>query len=268
MTVVVAVVVAEIVVNDYLPSSEGAVVDVSDEVSFDLPDSLDLQKSMQTSVLGAVGGDLPPLDRGNAEKVETPVVEKPVEAPAEVGYERVPLGSIQYEAEIPKETNNTGTSGVKDFEDENYSNFQKNIYIRADQVQSAGFVNAQVEQEEHNGFLFKTVYIDDLYDVEMDKYAVKNSDEMLAKVYVFKVGPMSSVDDVYEILKVRGSEGLEVEINETNEFADGSFYINDSRRLNVAFLTVRIGSLIYSVSFPKEYYSQVSNLIKLLDMEF
>ena len=67
---------------------------------------------------------------------------------------------------------------------------------------------------------------------------------------------------------MRGAEGLDVTVNETNEFAQGSFYLNDVRRSEVAFLAVRVGSMIYGFSYPKEYHSQVKNLVTLLDLEF
>ena len=107
-----------------------------------------------------------------------------------------------------------------------------------------------------------------MYDVEVTKVAIKTDNTLFAKVYVFQVGGLSSVSEVYEVLKIRGTEGLDIEINETNDYADESFYMNDMRRPDVAFLTVRVGAILYGFSYPKDYHPQISNLVQLLDAEF
>ncbi|PIR55153.1 hypothetical protein COU74_01990 [Candidatus Peregrinibacteria bacterium CG10_big_fil_rev_8_21_14_0_10_36_19] len=251
LTVVITVVVAQLLTENYLPNSKS---NNSDEVKggdFNLPTTLDLSKTVQTNLLGAGEQQVPTPDAAVGESFSSGIQ-----------YENVSLGT-------PNTTPPTiETNGISDFEDETFTSLSANVYLRDEQVQSAGFIDAIVEKEDDNGFLFKTVYVDDLYDVEMVKNSIKGPSSVLAKAYVFKIGPMSSANDVYEILKVRGSEGLEVEINETNSFGEKSFYINDSRRQNVAFLTVKISNLIYAFSYPKEYHVQIGNLVKLLDMEF
>lgn len=234
---------AEVAVNEYLPFSEEGIADnLSESGDVPLPDSLDLSKSMETNVLGAT------------ETVQSEPLEQSV---ADTGRE-IPVESVDI---LPVDDDS-------DFESENYVNWNTNVYIRDDQIKSSGFVNATLSSEPHNGFIFKTVYVDDLYDLNVTKTVVKDADMLLAKIYVLQVGPASSITEVYEVLKVRASEGLDTEINETNEFGQGSFFMNDSKRSAVAFLTVKISNMVYSFSYPKEYHPQIRNLIMLLDYEF
>lgn len=158
--------------------------------------------------------------------------------------------------------------GVSDFEGDNYVPFSQNVYIREDQIRSAGFATAYLEQQADDGYLFKNVYIADLSGIELDKTAIRTSDALLAKVYVLKVDPDQNVDVIFNQLKLKSSEGLDIEINQTNEYGMASFYMNDSRRPNVAFLTVRMSSVIYGFSYPKQYHPQIRNLIQLIDLEF
>ena len=132
----------------------------------------------------------------------------------------------------------------KDFEDDNFVPYSPNVYIREEQITSAGFENAYLEDDVHGGFLFKTIYIDDLNDVEVKKYLVRTKTEFLAKIYIFRTGANTNIDEVYQVLKMRASEGLDVEVNETNDFGNGNFYINDLRRESTAFLVVKIENLI------------------------
>jgi len=124
-----------------------------------------------------------------------------------------------------------------------------------------------LEDDVHGGFLFKTIYIDDLNDVETKKYLVRTKTEFLAKIYIFRTGANTNIDEVYQVLKMRASEGLDVEVNETNDFGNGNFYINDLRRENTAFLVVKIENLIYAFSYPKNYHPQIKNLLALIGWE-
>lgn len=260
LTVIVVVVVAEMFVNDYLPGLKD-VPGQAGVMELDLPEGLDISDGGQANVLGA---DIDYSKIAGSELVyEEVALDDVLPEPTEI--ETVELNEP---SSLPLYPTPTSSSDIPDFEDDNFVSFSQNVLLRDDQIKSAGFVGAYLEQEPHDGFLFKSIYIDDLYDVEVTKNVIKSNDALFAKVYVFQVGPLSSLHEVYEVLRVRGSEGLDVEVNETNDFGDGSFFMNDSRRSNVAFLTVKIGASIYGFSYPKEYHSQIKNLITLLDLEF
>lgn len=261
LTVIIVVVLAEFLINDYLPELKTK-NESGDDLQLTLPESLDLNKSTQTSILGA--------DVDYSKISDNMTI--PSDIPSEILPENLdaiplPLPTEEFsDIEIP--LNGESADGVSDFEDENFTSFSQNVFIREDQIKSAGFTGAYLEDEPYDGYLFKTIYIDDLKDLEVSKTAIRTSDSLLAKVYVFQVGGLTSVSEIYEVLKMRASEGLDIEINETNEFGNASFYMNDSRRQDTTFLTVKIGSILYGFSYPKEYHPQMKNLITLLDLEF
>ncbi len=161
-------------------------------------------------------------------------------------------------------------SGLKDFEDQNFVTMTAptgNVYLRDEQIKSAGFTSGTLENEPLDGRLFKTIDISDLKDVEVTKTAIKNRDEVLAKVYIFKIGLNTNVSEVYQMLKLRAAQAPNIKVNETNQYGVASFYMNDQLRLDTAFLTVRISGLIYAFSYPKMYHSQVKNLLQLIQWE-
>jgi hypothetical protein len=273
LTIIIVVVGAEIFANDYLPRLRGQ--DEGGEMSLTLPDELDLGGATQTNVLGAdidysnipMGDDLGFTEPEDLLRFEDEIDLEEIVIPLDGSV------GLNEPLEVPIATNtlpveSASTSDISDFEDENFISYSVNVYLREDQIKSAGFAGAYLENEAHDGNMYKTIYVTDLYDVEMNKIAIRTSDTLFAKVYVFQVGGLSSVSEVYEVLKIRAAEGLDVEINETNEFGGASFYMNDSRRPDVSFLTVRIGAMMYGFSYPKEYHSQIKNLITLLDLEF
>lgn len=243
LTIVVIVVMGQILVDEYLPNLGK---DASGELSVLLPDSLKVDREGTPLFFGA------DLVRPEEEDISV---------------------DDDFDSHFSPESTSSPSSEPSDFEDLSYAaNVQGSspvgsVLLREEQIKSAGFVGGYIEPEDHEGLLFKTVAVDDLDDVKMDKFAIRTEDQFLAKVYVFRVGISTNVRDVYQLLKSKASQGVGVQINETNDFGVSSFYKNDSRRKGVAFLTVRIGGLIYSFSYPHEYHSQIKNLIQLLEWE-
>jgi len=242
LTIIIIVVVSEIVVNEYLPS-----LDEDDSFSLVLPASLDLSDGIQTNVLGA---DFDLAHKNDYIK-DNPVVDSEL--------------LVTEFATVP--TVNSNTTGLSDFEDENFIPITANVYIRDEQIKSAGFAGSYLERETHNDYLFKTIYIGDIYDTEITKYMVRTDDSILTKIYVFKIGYKTDVDEIYKYLKERINNAMNMELNETNEYGYVSFYMNDPKRPDTSFLTVRIGGLLYSFSYPKEYHSQIKNLVKLIEWD-
>jgi len=250
LTVVIIVIVAEIMVNDYLPQFEKP--DIENELALLTSDPLGITEATQVNVLGADLQTEIDTNTGTDLSLTTETVDTAVD-----------LNSSSLDL-----NNSSLNSDITDFESNDYSGFDPNVYIREDQIKSAGFSSAYLADDSHNGYLFKTIYIDDLHDVNFKKYLVRDNIKSFAKIYVFTTGPSSQIDQLYEVLKARAAEGLQTEINETNEFGNKSFYLNDKSRPSTAFLTVKVGSLLYAFSYPKEYHPQIRNLIQLIDLEF
>ncbi|MDA1060408.1 MAG: hypothetical protein O3B47_01295 [bacterium] len=264
LTIIIVVVVSEIVVNEYLPSTSG-----DEELVLDLPGSLDLGKSIETSVLGLgnyLGSDVG--TQGSFLEAETGAVSSPPVDSNVITQDQLlaEVTAIPDNQLLPVDS--PSTHGLPDFEDSSFVSYSANVYLREEQIKNAGFTGAYLESEPHNGLLFKSVDISDLKDVETDKSMVRTADQILAKVYVFRMGVTADINEIYTLVKMRATGGLNIEINETNSYGLASFYLNDSRRNETAFLVVRIGGLIYGFSYPKEYHSQINNLIQLLDWEF
>ncbi|MCX6734842.1 MAG: hypothetical protein NTZ25_02925 [Candidatus Peregrinibacteria bacterium] len=291
LTIVVVVVLAELMAKDYIPgfsTDTNVATDQSGDMKLTLPTSLDTKKSIATNVLGSDGTDFNKLGADNTVVPADTSVTAPITLPTQDATGAIdttaktggpdfldPNNFSDPTATTPAKktttqspTQTTNTSGVKDFEDENAATpVVGNVYLRDEQIKSAGFTGGYLEDEPLDGRLFKTIDISDLKDTEVTKTDIRSKDEILAKVYIFKVGIGNSADEVYKTLKLKASQGLNVKLNETNEFGSASFFMNDPVRSDTAFLVVRISGLVYSFSYPKTYHSQVKNLIQLISWE-
>lgn len=267
LTIIIIVVVSEIIVNEYLPNLEGEDI-VNSELN--LPKNLDLTKTIQTNVSGLELNNKLGADDGakTVEPADVQIIDQSVGTSA-IQPAGTPLVSIPSKISDLTLSNLTDSnpSGLPDFEDENFIAYSTNVYLRDEQIKSAGFVGAYLESEAYNNSIFKTIFTGDLLDTEINKSVIRTDAELLVKVYILKPGINTGAHEIYELLKMRASEGLDIEINETNQFGSFSFYMNDSRRPDTTFLVARIGGLVYAFSYPKEYHSQVKNLIQLIEWE-
>jgi len=268
LTIVIVVVAAETFVNKYLPavSEDSAVVQGQEQTGYNLPSELDLSAAMQSNVLGA----------DSAGEATDGVVGGSTGESAGSG---VQSGSLDFltELEIPtldgasgEASSSASGSGVFDIEDfsSSYEHAEgQGEYLRNDQIVNSGFVGAYMTEEGPDGLLYKSINIGDLVGVSSKKYSITNGTTTFAKVYVVIVDNPLQVGGVYDVLKVRAAEGVDIEINETNQFGSASFYMNDLRRDSVAFLTVRVGSRIYGFSYPKQYHPQIKNLVSILMLD-
>lgn len=301
LTIVVVVVFVQLMAKDgSLGGGSGNVateLDQDGEMKLTLPKSLDVKKSLATNVLGSDGvNDIRSGEQtgylNNRLGADNEIVREDVKLPRDLeaapiedsvvvknpdyldpeafenGGEPVDVTGLGIKGITTQDSEPVARGEVKDFEDQNFAPVPTgNVYLRDEQVQSAGFSSGILEDEPLDGRLFKTIDISDIKDVEVTKTAIKSQDEVLVKVYIFKVGLDTNVSEVYQMLKLRASGGLNINVNETNQFGIASFYMNDPTRTDTAFLTVRISGLIYAFSYPKMYHSQVKNLLQLIQWE-
>lgn len=266
LTIVVVVIAAEMFVNDYLPELK---IGDAKSNTYTLPNKLDISASGTANVLGTGATTTTEPAQPVNGSYDPTALEGFVNNNSDLNVEisEIP-GIVPTISADPTTTTTTPTSQDVSFDIEDFSNSYDhattNVYITNDNVISAGFAGAYLEPESFDGFLFKTVSIGDLYGLKVDKYSITNGQTNYAKVYVIIPQDVSTTGEIYSVLKVRAAQGLETDINETNQFGDASFFMNDSRRQQIAFLTVKVGSYIYAFSYQKEYHPQVKNLAEML----
>jgi len=273
-TVIVVVVAAEAFVNKYLPSLSDETAGTEATDAYPLPDELDLSAAIQSNVIGAgdVGGGQGGVvgEGGNGGQNGA----AGGSGSGTSGTGSLPQNSPEFSEDyfLPEkpleptflETPDGIYSDIEDFSTTETATIPTNVYLNSDYVSKSGFVDASLETETFDGFLYKTVNVGNLYGVKSEKYSIKNASTSFAKIYVVIADDPANIDEIYRVIKTRAAEGLEIEINETNDYGMASFFMNDLRRPNVAFLTVKINSLVYGFSYPKQYHPQIKALVSNL----
>lgn len=260
LAVVVIAMAGQVVVEDYLPIfSDSAELSGADVLNFKLGDDYGTEIAAVDNTVTEVFVDEPvdnfqPIltNETQTEYIPNVITEDPI------------LNNDIIDISF---SSGFDPAGKTDFEDINYVASTVNVFLREEQVRAAGFARAYVTDEAHNGFLYKNIFIDDIKDSGLRKFTVQDDSLLYAKVYSFSPGAGLTTDKLYTELLARAKKASNNNINETNQFAKASFYMNDTSRINTAFLTVKFDNNIYGFSYPKEYHNQIVNLIKLIDLE-
>lgn len=135
--------------------------------------------------------------------------------------------------------------------------------ITQDKVTSAGFTGSFTEKH-FDGKVFQLLDITKipveaigLYEIAQDGTPVVTVTEIVLKDEIKAL-------QTYVLLQNKTKPYIDLSLNETNAYGDRSFYINHAKKPGEAFLTVKIGKMIYSFAYVKFYHPEIKKLIQLL----
>lgn len=142
---------------------------------------------------------------------------------------------------------------------------QEKANIAFDMVGQAGFQNVTLQRIPFNGIMFERIDLRDFKSVPVVKQnLLQNNKTIIATFYEFHAKTEPLADEIFSFIKDRAAGPIEAEINETNDYGSGSFFINYSDKKNNAFLIVKTGTSVYAYSYPKGSHSLIESLIKLI----
>lgn len=135
--------------------------------------------------------------------------------------------------------------------------------VNSEALTMAGLKNFVVKPQPFNGKLF------DQFDLSMLSYlniidknvivAVDGNEKSVLRIYEFELPEKSQNQEVYDFLRAKLKDELEVKVNETNQFGLSSFFINFNEPKDDAFLVVKTRTNVYALSYPKAKGSDKSS---------
>ncbi len=140
--------------------------------------------------------------------------------------------------------------------------------ITQTKIAEAGFTGPLTEKH-FNGRVFQLLDITKNPVDAISFYEVMQDSTLEAGVPVVSVVEIVLPDEIralqlYVLLQNKTKPYIDLTLNETNAYGDRSFYINHAKKLDEAFLTVKIQNRIYAFAYVKLYHPQVKKLIELL----
>lgn len=199
-------------------------------------------------------GDIFAAENGTEERVSlAPAVKKPENSQPPVLIEGVTPGLDT----LPLDTQASDTQPGTNQDTQPLINFAV--------VQEAGFSAVTLQRVPFNGSIFDKIDISDRISMPvLQQNLLKNNVARDATFYEFSLKSHTLAQEIYALLKQKGSNQIGASVNETNGFGEKSFYVNFLDYPERAFLVVKKGGNVYSLSYVKIYHPFIQKLIQLL----
>lgn len=132
-------------------------------------------------------------------------------------------------------------------------------------VDQVGFNNVVLQRVPFNGIMFQKVDMRDFQSVPIiQQNLLQNNRDRVAEFYELHAESQLLANEIYLLIKEKAAGTIEAGINETNEYGNGSFFINYADRSETAFLVVKVRESVYAFVYKKELHPFVKSLIQLL----
>jgi|WetSurMetagenome_2_1015567.scaffolds.fasta_scaffold156942_2 hypothetical protein len=129
-------------------------------------------------------------------------------------------------------------------------------------VSAAGFKDVSLQRTPFNGVLFESIDLRDFKSVPVTvNNLLQNNRKRIATFYEFSSQSPMLGKEVFTMLKEKSGKLIGATINPSNEFGEGSFFINYVERPEFAFLVVNGGDNVYALTYLKELHPLVKNVL-------
>lgn len=236
ITVIVVVVAAELLVNDYT-SGEDLQKKMDASVDTVAPAGTDPDMTGETTLLNFASESLAP--KSTADLSASVINAEP--APGEAVVAEGP----KKDGKVIEETDKA--------------------VITFALIGRVGFHNIVLQRVPFNGIMFEKVDMRDFASVPIIRQnLLQNNREQVAEFYEMHSESQLLANEIYLLIREKALTAIEAGVNETNDFGSGSFYINYSNRPDNAFLIVKVRESVYAFVYKKELHSFIKSLIPLL----
>lgn len=164
--------------------------------------------------------------------------------------------------DAPPPTGTVQKSEVSSFLDNSGYKIEK---ITEQQLVQMGFEGMHLERVSAEGLLFQLLDLSGTVNLSKVRFHLTDGKNVYGVVSEYLLADSARAKTFYESLRQKSSlYAPDIKLNETNSFGTASFYLNDSKRLGTAFLTVFSGNRVYSFSYPKASHEFFKKFIEFL----
>lgn len=173
-----------------------------------------------------------------------------------------PVSPDSASSDVPPDAGVAPKSEVSTFLDVTGYKIEK---ITETQLVQMGFEGMRLERASAEGLLFQLLDLSDTVNLSKVRFHLTDGKNVYGVISEFLLADSVRAKTFYQNLRQKSSlYAPDVKLNETNSFGESSFYLNDSKRLGTAFLTVLSGNRVYSFSYPKASHEFFKKFIQFL----
>ena len=138
-------------------------------------------------------------------------------------------------------------------------------FIDFELLTQAGSTGLTLQRIPFSGILFKSIDLRDLKSIPAVSQNLLHQNKTKVAVFTELHGESGAVaHEIYSLIKDNGDALLEASMNETNDFGDGSFYLNFRENSSEAFLVVKKGGCVYALTYEKSFHPFVEIIMQLI----
>ncbi len=146
--------------------------------------------------------------------------------------------------------------------DEEQANFK---IIDEALLREAGFKDVSFKKVAFSGKIFQLLALPGINNDKVNKLNIFQGQNFAATLYQIALNSSEASDELYDYIRNNLTNKPNLAINETNQFGENSFYINNTNKKKIAFLVVMIGSELYGFEYAHQYHPIIKSLISLLE---
>ncbi|MEK7544734.1 MAG: hypothetical protein AAB551_01240 [Patescibacteria group bacterium] len=137
--------------------------------------------------------------------------------------------------------------------------------LTPENLNQVGFKNMQLQESPFDQMLFQLLDLSIFKNLSALRMHLTNGKDVFAVLHEFEFDSMAKAVSFYSDIKQKiAAFSPLVTSNETNQFGENSYYMNDKNRPGTAFLVFRVQSHVFAFSYSKASHDFFKSLIFLL----
>lgn len=137
--------------------------------------------------------------------------------------------------------------------------------ITSDILAQAGFTQPVYKETAFSGLLFSLIDLSTLTEgMNVAQGNIFTDITYAATATEFSFATPEQTDAFYQFLQEKAASVSGATLNVTNNYGDGSFYLNSAIKSKTAFLSLKKGTKVYTFEYPHRNHGLITALIGLL----
>lgn len=129
-------------------------------------------------------------------------------------------------------------------------------------LQQVGF--SQISNKIFLGKVFDLFDISKQILASLASFEVKEKGRVVGTFIELELPDEISAQELYKLIQNKSKVYIDLAVNETNQYGDRSFYINHRKKVDEAFLVLRMKNRLYTFAYLKDFHPRVKTLISFL----
>jgi len=137
-------------------------------------------------------------------------------------------------------------------------------HLTTEFLDKSGFDDPEIEEDEFKGMFLDVINLSDVGITDVIKGKIYENDTFSSVYFESRSENISTAKEVYTLIKEKAKGDIDINVNETDNYGDNSFYINHLIKKDQVFLVVRLRNYVYGFNYLPVDHNKFVDLVKIL----